>query len=63
MHIDLGACEASADRHHYCLVAAVTIEVKHEYKLRPIFVPSPKKDAVTTLAAVKEALPLRNERE
>ena len=56
MHCDLAAFEASADGHKYCLVAAVTIEVDHESKLLPFFVPMPKKDAVCATAALKEAL-------
>ena len=54
MHCDLAAFEASADGHKYCLVAAVTIEVNHESKLLPFFVPMPKKDAVCAVAALKE---------
>ena len=46
MHCDLAAFESSADGHKHCLVAAVTIEVVHESKLLPFFVPMPKKDAV-----------------
>ena len=56
MHCDLAAFEASTDGHKYCLVAAVTIEVDHESKLLPFFVPMPKKDAVCATAALKEAL-------
>ena len=52
----LAAVEASADGHKYCSVAAVTIEVDHESKLLPFFVPMPKKDAVCATAALKEAL-------
>ena len=55
MHVDLAAFEASADGNEYCLVAAVTIEIDKEYKL-PIFVPMPKKDLVSALAATKETL-------
>ena len=39
----------------------VTVEVEKESKLLPIFVPILKKDAVSSLAAVKEALALRND--
>ena len=56
VHCDLAAFEASADGQKYCLVAAVTIEVDHESKLLPFFVPMPKKDAVCATAALKEAL-------
>ena len=61
MHLDL-ASRSSADVHKYCLVAAVTSEVEKESKLLPIFAPMPKKDAVSGLAATKEALALRNDR-
>ena len=56
MHCDLATFEASTDGHKYCLVAAVTIEVDHESKLLPFFVPMSKKDAVCATAALKEAL-------
>ena len=62
MHCDLAAFEASADGHKYCLVAAVTIEVDHESKLLPFFVPMPKKDAVCATAALKEALTMCDNR-
>ena len=62
MHCDLAAFEASADGHKYCLVAAVTIEVNHESKLLPFFVPMPKKDAVCAVAALKEALTMCDNR-
>ena len=45
-----------ADGNKYCLVAAVTIEVEKESKLLPIFVPMPKKDSISAIAALKEAL-------
>ena len=53
MHVDLAAFEPSANSNKYCLVAAVTIEVDKESKLLPIFVPMPKKDSVSALAALK----------
>ena len=46
----------------FCLVAAVTIEVDKASKLLPIFVSMPKKDPVSGLAAIKEALTLCNDR-
>ena len=55
-HVDLAAFEPSADGHKYCLVAAVTVEIVKESKLLPIFAPMPKKDSVSGLAAIKEAL-------
>ena len=62
MHLDLVAFEPSADGQMYCLVAAITVEVDKEAKLMPIFIPMLKKDAVSGLAAVKEAFTLRNDR-
>ena len=62
MHCDLAACEASADGHKYCWVAAVTLEVNHESKLLPFFVPKPKKDAVCAVTALKGALAMRENR-
>ena len=59
MHVDLAACEASAESNKHCLVAAVTIEIDKESKLLPIFVPMPKKDATCALTAIKEALTLK----
>ena len=56
MHCDQAAFEASTDGHKHCLVTALTIEVNHESKLLPFFVPMPKKDAVCAVAALKEAL-------
>ena len=53
MHLDLAAFEPSADGHKHCLVAAVTVEIDKVSKLTPIFVPMPKKDAVSGLAAIK----------
>ena len=61
MHVDLAAFEPSAGGHKYCLVAAVTVEVDKESKLLPIFVPMPKKDSVSGLAAIKDALTLCND--
>ena len=61
MHCDL-EFQASADGHKYCLVAAVTIEVDHESKLLPFFVPMPQKDAVCATAALKEALTMCDNR-
>ena len=52
----IAAFEPSADGSQYCLVAAVTIEGDKESKLLPILVPMPKKDSVSALAALKEAL-------
>ena len=52
MHLDLATF---ADGHRYCLVAVVAVEVD---KFLPVFVPILKKDAVSGLAAVKEALTL-----
>ena len=43
-------------------VAAVTAEVETESMLLPIFIPMPKKDAFSGLAAIKEALTLCNDR-
>ena len=40
----------------------MTIEVDKESKLLPIFVPIPKKDSVSALAALKEALTLCQDR-
>ena len=40
----------------------VTVEVDTVSKLLPIFVPMPKRDVMCGLAAVKEALALRNDR-
>ena len=54
MQVDLAAFEHSAGGNKCCLVAAVTIEVDKEPKLWPIFVPMPKKDSVSALAALKE---------
>ena len=62
MHVDLAAFEPSADGNKHCLVAAVTIEVDKESKLFPIFVPMPKKDSASALAALKEALTLCQDR-
>ena len=56
MHCDLAAFKASADGHRYCLVAAVTIEINHECKLLPFFVPMPKKDAVCAARRKKHGL-------
>ena len=56
MHCDLAPFEASADGHKYCLVATVTIEINKESKLLAIFTPTPKKDAVCAVTALKEAL-------
>ena len=61
MHLDLAAFEPSADGHRYCLVAVVTVAVDKVSKLLPIFVPIPKRDAVSGLGAVKEALTLCND--
>ena len=44
------------------LVAVVTVEADCESKLLPIFTPIPKRDAVSGLAVVKEALTLCNDR-
>ena len=59
MHCDLAAFESSADGHKYCPVAAVTIEINKESKVLPIFILMPKKDAVCAVAALKEALAMR----
>ena len=40
----------------HCLVAAVTIEVDTESRLLPSFVPVPRKDAITVLNAIQEAM-------
>ena len=56
MHVDLAAFEPSADGHKYCLVAAVTVEIDKESNLLPMFAPMPRKDSVSRLAAIKEAL-------
>ena len=61
LHLDLAAFESSADGHHYCLFVVI-VEVDRVSKLLPIFVPMPKRDAASGLAAVKEALILRNDR-
>ena len=45
----------------YCLVAAVTVEIDNVPKFVPSFVPMPKKDAVSGLAGIKEALMLPND--
>ena len=62
MRLDLAAFEPSADGRKYCLVAAVTVEIDRVSKLMPMFVPMLKKDAVSGLAAIKEALALCNDR-
>ena len=62
IHLDLAAFEPSADGHKYCLVAAVTVDVDKVSKFLPILVPMRKKDAVSGLAAIKEALTLCNDR-
>ena len=62
MHCDLAAFEALADGHKYCLVAALTIEIKQESKLLPFFVPMPKKDAICAVTALKEALTMCDNR-
>ena len=58
LHLDLATFEPSADGHKYCLVAAVTVEIEKESKLLPIFAPMPKKDSVSGLPAISEALTL-----
>ena len=62
IHLDLAAFEPSTDGRKYRLVAAVTVEIDKVSKLTPIFVPMPKKDAVSGLAAIKETLTLRSDR-
>ena len=62
MHCDLATFEASTDGHKYCLVAAVAIEINHESKLLPFFVPMPKKDAVCAVTGLKEALTMCDNR-
>ena len=59
MLVNLAAFEPSADGR---LVAAVTVKADKESKLSPIFVPLPKKDSVSGLAAIKEALTLCSDR-
>ena len=58
MHLNLATFERSADGHKYCFVAAVTVEIDKLSTLMPIFVQMPKKDAVSGVAAIKEALTL-----